>query len=175
MRNVIIMAALAVSAHAGSLWPQFRGPGGISHVTDEVPPVELDSARNLLWQSQIPSGASSPVVAGDRIFLTGFADGKLVTMAVNRNDGGIAWKHETTPERIEAFFEKLGTPAASTCATDGERVVSYFGSHGLTCFDTAGKKLWEVKMPVTQTKDGFGTGTSPIIHDGLVYLLRDED
>ncbi|MEI9894092.1 MAG: PQQ-binding-like beta-propeller repeat protein [Chthoniobacter sp.] len=53
-------------------------------------------------------------------------------------------------------------------------VVSYFGSYGLSCFDLDGKALWEVRLPVTQSKDGFGTGTSPIIHDGLVYLLRDE-
>lgn len=131
--------------------------------------------KHLLWKTELPSGASSPVVAGDRIFLTGFAAGKLVTLAVHRSDGSVAWKHEVTPEALEAYFQKLGTPAASSCTTDGTRVVSYFGSHGLLCFDLEGKVLWENKLPMMQTKDGFGTGSSPILHDGLVYLLRDED
>jgi len=138
-------------------------------------PPEIDTSKSLLWQAAVPSGTSSPVVAGDRIFLTGFDSGKLVTFAVSRTDGAVLWKHETTPEKLEPYMEKYSSPAAPTCATDGEYVVSYFGSHGLTCFDANGKLLWEAKMPVAQSKDGFGTGTSPIIHEGLVYLLRDED
>jgi outer membrane protein assembly factor BamB len=175
MRLVCFLLILVSTAQAGSDWPQFRGPDGISTATNETPPAELDTAKNLLWTAALPGGASSPVIVGGRAFLTGFADGKLVTLGVNLVDGTIAWRHETTPEKLEAYMEKLGSPAASTCATDGERVVSYFGSHGLTCFDVDGKVLWEAPLPVAQSKDGFGTGTSPIIHDGLVYLARDED
>src|SRR5262249_4676812 len=151
------------------------GPAGNSVAAGENPPATLDSANSMLWQTKLPGGASSPVIVGDRIFLTGFADGKLITFALNRADGSTVWRHETPVEKIEAFMEKYGSPATPTCATDGERVVSYFGSHGLICFDLAGKLLWEVKQPVAQSKDGFGTGTSPIIHDGIVYLQRDED
>jgi len=172
--SAILLLAIASTLHADSIWPQFRGPAGQPTATGETLPAELDTARNLLWQSALPSGASSPVIVGKRAFLTGFADGKLVTLGVNLADGTIAWRHESTPEKLEAYMEKLGSPAASTCATDGERVVSYFGSYGLSCFDLEGKLLWEAKLPVAQSKDGFGTGTSPIIHDGLVYLVRDE-
>jgi outer membrane protein assembly factor BamB len=174
--SALLLLALALNAvvYAGSPWPQFRGPAGQSTATNENLPDQLDTAHNLLWQAALPGGASSPIIVGDRAFLTGFADGKLVTLGVNLKDGRIAWRHESTPEKLEVYMEKLGSPAASTCATDGERVVSYFGSYGLACFDLDGKALWEVKMPVAQSKDGFGSGTSPIIHDGLVYLLRDE-
>ncbi|HYR57926.1 MAG TPA: PQQ-binding-like beta-propeller repeat protein, partial [Chthoniobacteraceae bacterium] len=134
-----------------------------------------DSANNLLWQVAVPAGASSPIVVGDRVFLTGFADGKLITLALNRADGAVVWRHEIAPEKLEPFIEKYASPAVPTCASDGERVVSFFGSHGLTCFDLDGTVLWDVPQPVAQSKDGFGTGTSPIIHDGLVYLQRDED
>ncbi len=175
MRLACLLLILASTAQAGSDWPQFRGPDGLSTATNEKPPAELDTAKNLLWTAALPGGSSSPVIVGGRAFLTGFAEGKLVTLGVNLADGTIAWRHETTPEKLEAYMEKLGSPAASTCATDGERVVSYFGSHGLTCFDVDGKVLWEAPLPVAQSKDGFGTGTSPIIHDGLVYLARDED
>ena len=174
IRRTFLFLALSSFVHAATLWPQFRGPAGQSTAADKTLPTELDTARNLLWTAALPGGASSPVIVGGRAFLTGFADGKLVTLGVNLADGVIAWRHETTPEKLEVYMEKLGSPAASTCATDGERVVSYFGSYGLTCFDLDGKVLWEVKLPVAQSKDGFGTGSSPIIHDGLVYLLRDE-
>ena len=175
LRTTFILAALILSARAESVWPQFRGPSGASTAVGAAPPRELDGTRHLLWRSPVPSGSSSPVIVGDRIFLTGFSDGKLATFALKRSDGSVAWRHDLAPEKIEPFMEKLGSPAASTCATDGERVVSYFGSHGLQAFDLDGKALWEVKLPVTQTKDGFGTGTSPIIHNGVVYLVRDED
>lgn len=173
-RHVCLLLALSSTLHAASLWPQFRGPAGQSTAANETLPAELDTARNLIWQTALPGGASSPVIVGSRAFLTGFAEGKLITLGVSLADGTVLWRHETTPEKLETYMEKLGSPAASTCATDGERVVSYFGSHGLICFDLDGKLLWEAKLPVAQSKDGFGTGTSPIIHDGLVYLLRDE-
>lgn len=174
MRYLWLLAVLATTLQAADSWPQFRGPSGQSTSTEKQIPAELDTARNLLWQTGLPGGASSPVIVNGRAFLTGFAEGKLVTLGVNLADGTVAWRHDSTPERIEAYMEKLGSPAASTCATDGERVVSYFGSYGLSCFDVDGKTLWEAKLPVAQSKDGFGTGTSPIIHDGLVYLVRDE-
>jgi outer membrane protein assembly factor BamB len=169
------VASFAVTASADPEWPQFRGPNGLSTAKNQNPPVELDTSKNLLWKIALPGGASSPVVAGDRIFLTGFESGRLITLAVDRKDGSFMWKHEVVPSAVEKYFEKLGSPAASTCATDGELVISYFGSHGLLCFDLDGKLLWEIKLPVTETKDGFGTGTSPVLHDGIVYLLRDED
>lgn len=175
LRSLLILTTLALAAHAETLWPQFRGPSGASTATGPLPPTDLDLTRHLLWRAAIPSGSSSPVIVGDRIFLTGFSEGKLSTFALKRADGTLLWQRDVTPEKLEAYMEKLGSPAASTCATDGERVISYFGSYGLQAFDLDGRPLWEVKLPTPQTKDGFGTGTSPIIHDGLVYLVRDED
>ncbi len=175
MRSTLLLLALATTVHAGSDWPQFRGPSGTSNAAQEQPPADLDTAKNLLWQIPVPAGSSSPVVVNGRVFVTGFQDGKLITVAASLADGSTLWRHELTPEKVEPFIEKLGSPAAPTCVTDGERVISYFGSHGLIAFDLDGKVLWEVKLPTPQTKDGFGTGTSPIIHEGVVYLLRDED
>lgn len=91
----------------------------------------------------MPAGSSSPVIAGGRAFLTGFADGKLVTRAVNLADGAITWRHATTPEKLEADMKKLGTPAATTRATEGDRVVNQFGSHGLVTCVFDGKVRWD--------------------------------
>jgi outer membrane protein assembly factor BamB len=175
MRTTLLLLALATSAYAGNSWPQFRGPSGASNAESEQPPAELDTARNLLWQTAIPAGSSSPIVVNNRVIVTGFQDGKLITIAVNPKDGTVAWRHELTPEKLENYMEKLGSPAAPTCVSDGERIISHFGSHGLIAFDLDGKIVWEAKLPTAQSKDGFGTGSSPIIHEGLVYLVRDED
>jgi len=77
MRHLILALALASTAHAGSIWPQFRGPSGASTATNEIPPTEIDTAKNLLWQRGVPAGSASPVIVGGRAFFTGFADGKI--------------------------------------------------------------------------------------------------
>src|SRR5258708_38001895 len=68
-----------------------------------------------------------------------------------------------------------GVPAASTPATDGRRVVSYFGSFGLICHDFEGKELWRHPLHLAMSGGGFGTGTSPIIAHNRVLLNRDQD
>src|SRR6267378_2436159 len=64
--------------------------------------------------------------------------------------------------------------AASTSATDGKRIVSYFGSCGLFCYDLSGKELWRFEMPAAVTPGDFGSGASPILVEGTVILVRDE-
>src|SRR4030095_6564036 len=76
-------------------------------------------------------------------------------------------------EKLEEFHSTEGSPAASTPATDGERVISYFGSCGLVCYDTNGNELWHHLLPVAETAGGFGAGSSPIIAGELVILNRD--
>ena len=171
----IALVLAAISHAASSGWSQFRG-GAFTAVADaEKPPVEFGPEKNLLWKADLPSGSSSPVIAGNRIFLTGFRDGQLEVLALSRRDGAVLWRKPVVVKQLETYFQKLGSPAASTCATDGERVVSYFGSFGLLCHDLDGKELWTLPLPLPQSKDGFGTGTSPILYEGIVYLLRDED
>lgn len=169
---VLATGALADVVH----WPQWRGPRGDNVAVDQRGPVHFGPETNVAWQTEIPAGWSSPVVAGERIFLTGFTPPTtLAVLCLNRADGRILWRRPVAAEKIERYFPKLGSPAAPTCATDGTRVVSYFGSAGLVCHDLDGKELWTVKLPVAKLKDGFGAASSPLIHEGLVYLLRDED
>jgi outer membrane protein assembly factor BamB len=172
----LIVAVMLVSQVRGEslAWPQFRGPGGSSVANEgENPPVEVGPEKNVLWKVPVPSGLSSPIVVGDKLVLTAFDDGKLYTIAYNRADGSEAWRAEAPAREIEKYFKAAGSPAASTPATDGERIVSYFGSCGLVCYDTAGNELWKYEMPTAKTLGNFGTGVSPVIVDGLVVLLRD--
>lgn len=166
---------LAASSQAAeSWWPQFRGPNcsGVSETAK--PPVEFGPGKNQLWKVTVPSGASSPCVWGNRIFLTSFDGGKLETHCYDRANGKLLWKRAAEAKQLEEFHSTEGSPAASTCATDGKTVVSYFGSVGLIAYDFSGKQLWQHKLTVMQTAGGFGTGGSPIIADGLVILDRDQ-
>src|SRR5262249_8618857 len=115
----------------------------------------------------------SPVIAGDRLYLTGFEGGKLLTVAYRLADGAELWRKEAPASKIEPFAQGEGSPAASTATTDGRRLVGYFGSDGLVCYGTAGKERWLYPLPAGETAFGFGTGSSPVLADGRVVLLRD--
>jgi outer membrane protein assembly factor BamB len=155
-------------------WPQFRGPGGSAVADGQKPPVEFGPEQNVKWKVRVPPGSSSPIVAGDLLVLTAFEGGKLYTIAYNRANGKEAWRAQAPAQKIEDFHKTEGSPAASTPATDGKRIVSYFGSCGLICYDLAGKELWKFELPVAELFGRFGSGVSPILVDGTAILLRDE-
>src|SRR5262245_22931172 len=155
-------------------WPQFRGPAGSGVAAEgSRPPTRIGPDTNVKWKAAVPPGASSPVIAGDRLYLTGFEGGKLLTLAYRLADGVELWRKEAPAAKAEPFAKGEGSPAASTAATDGERLVVYFGSYGLVCYDTAGGERWKYPLPAGETYCGFGTGSSPVLADGRVVLLRD--
>lgn len=162
---------LVGAAVAQNSWPQFRGPNG-SGVADGDMPVHFGPSTNLLWKTDLPPGHSSPCVWGGRIFLTGFTDGKLETLCLDRGDGKILWRRAVVPDKIEKGHRN-GSPAASTPATDGARVFVYFGSFGLLCYDFAGVEQWRKPLPVPVTQ--HGAATSPILAGGRLVLLCDQD
>jgi outer membrane protein assembly factor BamB len=169
-----MFAAVGLGADKPLAWPQFRGPGGSGVAEGQKPPVELGPDKNVLWKMPAPSGLSSPVVAGDKLVLSAFEGGKLYTIAYRRADGTEAWRREAPAKQIELYHKSEGSPAASTPATDGERIVTYFGSCGLFCYDLSGKEVWKFEMPPAVIPGNFGSGVSPILADGMVVLVRDE-
>lgn len=176
MITIVILGLWATMGFAeeGSAWPQFRGPNGSGVAEGQKPPVEFGPTKNLKWKVPAPSGLSSPITAGDKLVITAFEDGKLYTVAYDRATGKEAWRKHAPAKQIEAFFKKGGSPAASTPATDGARIFSFFGSCGLFCYDLDGKELWKFEMPTAVTGGNFGTGSSPIVADGMVIVVRDE-
>lgn len=176
MRRILTAALLVTSVTVfaeNPNWPRFRGPDGSGVADNQKPPVEFGPDKNVLWQVAAPSGPSSPCVWGSRIFLTAFDDGKLWTLCLDRATGKELWRRDAKAEKIEAFLAGQGSPAAATPTTDGERVIVYFGSCGLIAYDFEGKELWRHSLPVAETNNDFGSGTSPILADGLVILVRD--
>jgi outer membrane protein assembly factor BamB len=180
MRTILALVALgmfnvvALAEDKPLAWPQFRGPNGSGVADGQKPPVEFGPDKNLRWKVPVPSGGSSPIVVGDKLVLTAFADGKLWTIAYDRASGKELWRRDAGAKKIEAFHKTESSPANSTPATDGERIVVYFGSCGVLCYDLAGKELWRFDLPTATTPGDFGTGTSPILADGSVIIVRDE-
>jgi len=169
-----LFTSAGLAADTSLTWPRFRGPDGSGVADGQKPPVEFGPDKNVKWKAPASSGLSSPIVAGDKLVITAFDDGKLYTIAYHRADGKQAWQAEAPAKHIEAYHKTEGSPAASTSATDGKRIVSYFGSCGLFCYDLSGKELWRFEMPAAVTPGDFGSGASPILVEGTVILVRDE-
>ena len=154
-----------------NIWPQFRGINcsGVAH-PDQDPPVDLESAEKLIWKSPVISGASSPCIWGDKIFLTGFDIEKqqLQVMCYNRLNGKQIWNRIVPANEIESYHVS-GSPADATPVTDGERIYVHFGSYGLLCYDFSGEIVWTKELPANTDK--FGSGTSPIQVDNLLILM----
>jgi outer membrane protein assembly factor BamB len=170
----VVLASAGLAADKPLAWPQFRGPNASGIAEDQKPPTAFGPDKNVKWKTKIPSGLSSPIIAGDKVVITAFDDGKLYTIAYNRADGKEAWRKEAPAKKIEEYFKMDGSPAAPTAVTDGERIVSYFGSCGLFCYDLAGKELWKFELPMAVTMGNLGSASSPILSDGIVLLVRDE-
>ncbi len=167
--------ALAATISAVENWPQFRGVAGAGiAAADARPPLKIGPKENVRWMIDVPWSPSSPCVWGDRIFLTTYAEPNLEVRCYDRATGKLRWTRGVKPEGLEDFHSADGSPAASTPATDGRRVVSYFGSFGLICHDLEGKELWRQPLPLALSGGRFGTGTSPIIAGGRVILNRDQ-
>src|SRR5262245_30015511 len=152
----VVCGPAALAADAPPAWPQFRGPNGSGVAADDQkPPVEVGPEKNVKWKVAVPSGLSSPIVAGDNLVITAFENDKLYTIAYNRENGAEAWRAQAPAKAIEPFYKQGGSPAASTPVTDGQRIITYFGSCGLVCYDLAGKELWKFEMPMAAVPGGF--------------------
>ena len=160
-------------ALAGS-WPQFHGPNASGHADgNDKLPARIGPNDNLIWKVPLPNAHSSPVVFGDRVYVNGHRDKKLLTISIDARTGQIVWEREAPYKHLEQFNRSAGNLVQSTPATDGERVVSLFGSCGLFCYDIDGKPLWHI--PMGPFKNDFGAGSSPIIVGDRVIVSQDHD
>ena len=173
--SIIALATLFLSSLVGSAqntgkawWPQFRGPNSTG-IGEGKPPVHFGPAQKVRWKTAIGSGLSSPAVWGSRIFLTEFdqTNKQLATLGIDRRTGKILWRRAVAAEAIEKVHS-IGNPAASTPATDGERVYVYFGSYGLVCYDLDGNLKWERRFPIPENP--YGAVASPIVAGDFLVL-----
>ncbi len=167
---VLLLASINALAAASPNWPQFRGPNSSGVADADKPPVEFGPNTNLLWETEVPAGLSSPCVWSDRIFLTAAEDGKLLTLAVDRRDGKVLWRQAVTADKPRELHKK-NHPAAATPATDGRSVCVYHAGFGLVAYDLGGRELWRKPMPGLLARNG--SGTSPAMLDGRLVLNCD--
>jgi outer membrane protein assembly factor BamB len=170
------VAASLLPVHgATAFWPGFRGPNSSGISTNAKPPIKVSPTNSVLWKVEVPWSPSSPCVQDEQLFLTTYADNELQTRCYQRADGKLAWSRGLKPEKLETYHSTESSPAASTPAAEGERVVSYFGSFGLVCYDHTGKELWRYPLPMALSLGGYGTAASPLIAGNLVVVSHDRD
>lgn len=167
---------------AGADWSQFRGPGGSGISEVKGTPLRWSDTRGIVWKTDLPGpGASSPVVIGNRIFLTcytGFGPGitggnmqslKRHLLCLDRTNGKLLWNTPVAadlPEQ-EGIREDHGY-ATSTPVSDAERVYVFFGKSGVFAFNHDGSQLWNTK--VGSELNGWGSATSPVLHSELLII-----
>src|SRR4051812_48407254 len=161
-------AAIPTSAQQVSY---FRSDRGLADEATHSIPTKLDDAH-LVWKQPLPSGHSSPILAGQRILLTGHEGNQLSTLCLDRSTGRILWRQSIEVDELEKVHSE-GSAAAASVATDSQRVVSFFGSFGLLCYDIDGKLLWSKKLG--PYRDEFGSASSPVLFGGKVFLNEDHD
>jgi outer membrane protein assembly factor BamB len=164
---ICLICGLSSSFVRADDWPSWRGPRGDGHSTEKDIPIRWD-AKSIVWKTPLPgSGQSSPVVWGERIFLTAALDKgkKRIVFCVDRKTGSILWQREAWSDVPEPSHAMNGW-ASPTCATDGERVVAFFGKGGLHCYSVEGKHLWS--RDLGSFPGPWGTAACPIIVGDLV-------
>jgi len=158
--------------HASESWPQFRGPDGRAVAASHDVPIHVGPQTNLLWRVPAHPGHSSLCIWGDRFFLTGHEGEFLIMWSGRLSDGKTLWEHRVRRQGDAVdYMHDAAQPAMPTPCTDGERVYFYFGEYGLVARDLEGRLVWEQPLPAL--KHMFGTGTSPLIVNDSILLVRD--
>jgi outer membrane protein assembly factor BamB len=181
-----LLFLFAVAAAPGADWRQFRGPGGEGISVEKGLPLHWSSKENIAWKTKLPGpGASSPIVTGDRVFVTcysGYGLGKKDdekmedlrrhVVCVDRRKGDIIWAKEFKPLLPEHTYYKHESDyhgyAANTPITDGQRLYVFIGKSGAYCLDLDGNEIWHEL--VGNRTNGWGSGASPIFYKDLLIV-----
>jgi len=201
-RSLVLSCAVVVPlSAAGNDWPQFRGrDAGVAPDNPRLP-TTWSATKNIVWTTDIPgAGWSSPIVSGDHVFLTavvsgsdadlppkpGLYNGGVVTTTstsehrwivydVALSTGKIRWQREVRRALPALPKHQKNSYASETPVTDGSRVYALFGGVGLYALNFRGQVLWAKEFPGVKFRNGWGSGASPVVHDGRVYVVCDND
>ncbi len=178
MKRAKFILCTAASVFAGAFaqaenWPQFRGPTRQGISTETGVPLEWSATSHVAWKTEIPGESwSSPIVWGDRVFLTtAMVAGQVCrVLALDAKSGRVLWNKEVF-RQVPLKKEARNSYATPTPATDGERVYACFGDGSFVALDFAGEVVWTNRDYPFYSQHGLGT--SPILHDGLLIMARD--
>jgi outer membrane protein assembly factor BamB len=205
--SLMALPAVTFAAKSEQNWPGFRGPGaqGIADGYPTRIAWNADAgvgkSSGILWRTEIPGlGHSSPIVWGDRIYvatavrLSGKAslrigyygdvkaaqdndEQKWMILCFDKNSGKKRWERVVRTSKPATERHEKSTHANTTLTTDGQRLVAFFGSEGLYCFDLNGKLLWKKDLGVINNSwhgIGWGYSSSPSLYKDRIVLLCDD-
>jgi outer membrane protein assembly factor BamB len=165
---VLLGCGLSAVALFGTNWPNWRGPDNNGSVSDEGFPLSWDRTNHVQWRVTLPEpGNSSPIVWKDRVFVTQAIAQRRTLWCVDAKDGRVLWERGPTYTLPEETMRESNPYCAASPVTDGERVIAFFGSAGLYCFDFEGKELWHADLG--KISHPFGTASSPCLGEDLCY------
>ena len=174
LRTVALTLLFVISCSASAEnWPRFRGPNGQGISAEKNIPVKWSETENVAWKIEIPGdGWSSPVVHGDRVFVTSATDGgkSCHVICVDRKSGKVLWNTKVF-EQETLRKERMNSYATPTPVTDGERVYAVFASGSIVAVDNDGKVLWTNRDNRFYSQHGLGA--SPILHEDLLIMPFD--
>ena len=165
----LLLTGLAVPAIAED-WPAWRGPEGNGVVRGKKLPLHWSTNQNILWHVPLPGpGNSTPVIWGQRVFITQAIPGESQrsVMCFDRRDGHLLWKAGTTSTDKDSGGA-ANPPCTPSPVTDGNRVVAWFGSAGVFCFDLSGRELW--RRDLGRQSHGWGYAASPVLYRNLCLI-----
>src|SRR6478735_990767 len=152
-------------------WSRFRGPNGSGVSETAGLPLTFGPEENVIWKTELPFGHSSPILTGDRIYLTAVREGRLVTIALDRPSGKILWERPAPRPRTEKLDTRNG-PAGPSPAVDERDIYVFFADFGVIAYDRDGQERWRV--PLGPFNNLYGMGASPVLVDDLVILVCDQ-
>lgn len=195
----MVMAQAVHSADARD-WLQFRGTAGGVIETADIPD-QWNDQQNLAWRANLPgTGWSSPVVVGKKVFvgtaetqkqpkLKSFAAGmwdfgsggkppkdiyEWKVACLDLESGQVLWMRAVAKGQPGSSTHPSNTFASETLVSDGNRIYGYFAAIGkVFCLDFEGKPLWDRDVGAYPTGNGWGTGSSPVLYQGKLFVLCD--
>jgi len=198
-KTMVLFLALLAAAVAADNWPQFRGPQSSGVAEDASLPEKWSQTENVAWKTALPGvGWSSPVVWGDRIYLTAVISAekkeepkkglyfggnrgaptdehRWMVYCLDWKSGKILWEREAHRGVPPSARHLKNSYASETPVTDGDRLYAYFGNVGVFCYDRSGKLLWSQRHRPFNTRYGWGTAASPALYQGRLYIVCDND
>ena len=190
---LIVFIAFAAAALSEN-WPQFRGPSaaGWSEIS-KLPAVwDVAAKKNVRWSVPISGvGHSSPVIWGNRIFLTSAIGNEAdwhddstkhswQILAIDKSDGRVIWTQTAHQGMPRTKRHEKASQSNSTPVTDGKYVAAVFGSEGLYVYNVDGKLLWKKDLGLldpglaNDSTSQWGHASSPVIHENLVVVQCDK-
>ena len=167
------VAMIEVSGEAKKFWPRWRGPSGQGLVEGSNYPDTWSQRHNVLWTVGVSgSGNASPILWGNRIFLTTAYDNgqRRSILCLRRSDGQRLWE-VFVPEAVPEKANRKNGYASATPVTDGERVYAYFGNYGLLCVDFEGRQVWHRSFEPMNPL--HGSACSPLLYWDRVIIYQD--